>query len=418
MKLKFLSKLKKKKFITFLAVLGPGIITANADNDAGGIATYSIAGAHEGFRFLWVLFLITFILAIVQEMSARMGVVTGKGLADLIRERFGVRITILTMILLLFGNLAVTVSEFAGIAASLELFGVTRYISVPLGAILIWALVVKGNYRVVERVMLFFCVIYVSYIISGFLAKPPWLYVITQMVTPNFRFQPKFINLFIAVVGTTITPWMQFYLQSAVADKGIKSEKYNYAKLDVYLGSFVTDFVAFFIIVTAATTLYVNNVDIKSASDAALTLKPLAGEYCFILFAIGLLNASMLSAIILPLTTAYALSEAFGWESGINKKFKEAPQFLSFYTMFIILGALFVLIPNYNLILIMLFSQTLNGILLPIILVIMLKLINDKRIMGNHVNSRAFNIISGGTAAVLIILTALLIVSTFKPNLL
>lgn len=418
MKAKIFSKLRRYKFITFLAILGPGIITSNADNDAGGIATYSIAGAHEGLRFLWILFLITFVLAVVQEMSARMGVVTGKGLADLIRERFGVKITLLTMFLLLFGNLAVTISEFAGIAASLELFGVSRYISVPLGALLIWALVVKGSYRVVERVMLFFCIIYASYIVSGILAKPPWLEVMANLVTPNFRYDPKFINLSIAVIGTTITPWMQFYLQSAVVDKGIKVEKYNYAKWDVFIGSFVTDLIAFFIIVAAAATLYVNHIDINSASDAALALKPLAGEYCFALFAIGLLNASMLSAIILPLTTAYALSEAFGWESGVDKKFSEAPQFLSFYTVFIIIGALFVLIPSYNLITIMLFSQTVNGILLPIILFIMLRLINDKRIMGEYVNSRLQNILSGGTAIVLVILTILLIVSTFKPDLL
>ena len=263
--------------------------------------------------------------------------------------------------------------------------------------------------------MLFFCLIYVSYIISGFLAKPPWLHVMTQLVTPNFRYDSKFITLFIAVIGTTITPWMQFYLQSAVADKGIKGENYNYTRLDVYVGSFITDFIAFFIIVAAAATLYVNHVDINSASDAALALKPLAGKYCSILFAIGLLNASILSALILPLTTAYALSEAFGWESGIDKKFKEAPQFLSFYTIFIIIGALFILLPNLDLILIMLFAQTINGILLPIILIIMLILINDKSIMGEHVNTRFLNIITGGMAGVLIILTILLIASTFSP---
>ena len=415
--MKILGKLKRRKLLLFLSILGPGIIAANAGNDAGGIATYSIAGAHEGYKLLWLLFLITLVLAVVQEMSARMGVVTGKGLADLIRERFGVKVTILTMILLLFGNLTVTVSEFAGIAASLELFGVSRYISIPLSAILIWALVVKGSYRVVERVMLFFCLIYVSYIISGFLAKPPWLHVMTQLVTPNFRYDSKFITLFIAVIGTTITPWMQFYLQSAVADKGIKGENYNYTRLDVYVGSFITDFIAFFIIVAAAATLYVNHVDINSASDAALALKPLAGKYCSILFAIGLLNASILSALILPLTTAYALSEAFGWESGIDKKFKEAPQFLSFYTIFIIIGALFILLPNLDLILIMLFAQTINGILLPIILIIMLILINDKSIMGEHVNTRFLNIVTGGMAGVLIILTILLIASTFFPDL-
>ncbi|OGL39993.1 MAG: Mn transporter [Candidatus Schekmanbacteria bacterium GWA2_38_9] len=417
MKLKIFSRLRRNKFIIFLAILGPGIIASNAGNDAGGIATYSIAGAREGLRFLWLLFLITFILAIVQEMSARMGVVTGKGLADLIRERFGVKITLLSMLLLLFGNLAVTISEFAGIAASLELFGVSRYISVPLGALLIWALVVKGSYRGVERVMLFFCIIYASYIVSGILAKPQWLHIMSQLVTPNFRYDPKFINLSIAVIGTTIAPWMQFYLQSAVVDKGIKVEEYKYAKVDVYLGSFVTDFIAFFIVVAAATTLYANQVDINSASDAALALKPLAGEYCFILFGIGLLNASILSAIILPLTTAYALSEAFGWESGIGKKFSEAPQFLSFYTVFIIIGAFFVIVPSYNLITIMFFAQTVNGILLPIILFIMLRLINDRQIMGEHVNSRFSNILSGGTAIMLVILTILLIVSTFKPDL-
>lgn len=400
----------------FLAMIGPGIITANADNDAGGIATYTIAGAREGYSMLWALFLITIALIVIQEMAGRMGVYTGKGLADLVRENFSIKTTFITMILLIIGNLTVTIAEFAGIAAGFELFGVSKYVSVPIAAFLIWIIVIKGSYRAVERVMLFFCVIYFTYVISGFMAGPKWDQVLRGFIVPTFKFETDYINILIALVGTTITPWMQFYLQASVVDKGIKREKYNYLKWDIYLGTFVTDFVAMFIIIAAAATLYVNGINVDSAEEAAIALKPLAGNYAFILFAIGLLNASVLGAIILPLSTAYAVSEAFGWESGLGKKFSDAPRFFWFYTIVLLAGAAFVLIPGIHLIFVMIFSQTINGILLPIILILMLKLINNKRIMGDKVNTLYQNVLAWGTSVMLIILTALLLAGMMYPK--
>lgn len=413
MTVKLLNKFRRHKLMVLLSVLGPGIITANVDNDAGGIATYAIAGAQEGYGLLWALVLITFNLAIIQEMAARMGVVTGQGLTDLIRERFGVKVTMITLLLLIFANLSTTVAEFAGVAAAMELFGISKYISVPIAALFVWFLVVRWNYHQVERILLIACLIYFTYVASGFMANPPWGEVLKMTATPSIKFTSGYLNLFIALIGTTITPWMQFYLQSAVADKGITVEQYRYTRIDVYLGTFVTDFVAFFIIVATAATLFAHGIHIETAADAAIALEPLAGEYAKILFAIGLLNASVLGALVLPLSTAYSVTESLGWESGVSRTFKDAPQFLGLYTFFIVIGAGAIMIPGLPLMKIMLFSQTINGMLLPVVLILMLKLINDRRIMGEYVNSTARNIVAWATAIVLIIFTVMLVASVF-----
>ncbi|MDH4099738.1 MAG: divalent metal cation transporter, partial [Nitrospirota bacterium] len=327
------------------------------------------------------------------------------------RERFGVKVTLITLMLLIFANLTTTIAEFAGVAAAMELFGISRYIAVPLAALLVWFLIVRWNYRQVERVLLVVCLVYFTYVISGFMANPPWGEVMTSLVTPTMRFTPDYLNLFIAVVGTTITPWMQFYVQSAVVDKGVDIEHYKYTRMDVYGGSILACFVAFFIIVATAATVYTHGLTINTAEDAARALEPFAGKYAEILFGVGLLNASLLGAIILPLSTAYSVTESLGWESGVNRSFREAPQFLGLYTFFIIVGAGAIMIPGLPLMKIMLFSQTINGILLPVVLVLMMKLINDPRIMGEHVNTPARNAVAWGTAAVLIVFTFLLLIS-------
>jgi NRAMP (natural resistance-associated macrophage protein)-like metal ion transporter len=411
-----IKNLKNGKFFAILAVIGPGFIAGNAGNDAGGIATYSIVGAREGYGLLWALLLMIFALAVVQEMSSRMGVVTGKGFGDLVREQFGVKLTLAIMSLFVIANLTVTIAEFAGIAASMELFGVNKYISVPVSAFVVWFVVVKGNFKQVERFLIAISMIYLTYVVSGFMAKPPWEEVAKQIAIPHIKFEKDYFLLFITMVGTTITPYMQFYLQSAVVDKGVRVEDYGYAKFDVYAGAFMTVFIAVFIVLATGTILHPAGVVVDSAEDAARALEPLAGHFASHLFAIGLLNASFLAAFVLPLATAYGLSEAFGWESGINKTFGEAPQFLGFYTAFIAIGAGVILIPNVPLINIMFLSQTVNGILLPIVLIIMLRLVNDKDIMGEHVNSKRMNIITWITAAVLVLLTAaLLVTSVFMP---
>jgi len=396
-----------------LAVIGPGVIAGNAGNDAGGIATYSIIGAKEGYGLLWALVLITVALAVIQEMSSRMGVVTGKGFGDMVREQFGVRVTLAVMVLLIIANLTCTIAEFAGIAASMELFGVHKNISVPLSAFVVWFVVLKGNFKQVERFLIVISMIYLTYVFSGFMANPPWQEVARQIAVPRIRLDKDYILLFITMVGTTITPYMQFYLQSAVVDKGVRIEEYKYAKFDVYAGSLMTVFIAFFIIIATGTILHPAGVVVDSAEAAALALQPLAGNFASHLFAIGLLNASFLAAFVLPLATAYGLSEAFGWESGINKTFREAPQFLGFYTAFIVIGAGVIMIPDVPLIKIMFLSQTINGILLPIVLIIMLRLVNDKELMGEYVNSRRMNIIAWTTVSILILLTALLVVTNF-----
>ena len=413
-----LPKINISRVLLFLAVVGPGIITANVDNDAGGITTYSVAGASFGYKMLWTFIPMTIALIVVQEMSARMGAVTGKGLADLIREHYGVRMTFFIMVGLLVADLGNTISEFAGVAASMEIFGITKYIAVPIGAFLIWIVVVKGTYKHVERVFLVASGLYLTYIISGAMAHPPWGTVMKEMVVPNFSFSNGYLAMLIGLVGTTIAPWMQFYIQSAVVEKGITAKQYGYSKLDVIFGCFMTDIVALFIVVACAATIFAHGIHIETAKDAALALEPLAGKWASTLFAFGLLNASIFSASILPLATAYYICEAFGVEAGIDKSWDEAPVFYWLYTLLIIIGAGVILIPNVPLILVMLWSQVINGILLPFILLYMLSLVNNRDIMGDYVNSRGFNIVAWLTTIIMIALTVMLLVISVFPNLL
>ncbi len=417
-----LKLLKNSKFIRnillFLAVLGPGIITANVDNDAGGITTYSVAGASFGYKLLWVFIPMTIALIVVQEMSARMGAVTGKGLADLIRERYGVRITLFVMLGLLIADLGNTVSEFAGVAASMEIFGISKYLSVPIGAVIVWWIVVKGSYKQVERIFLIASLLFLSYIVSGFMAQPPWGQVLKEMITPNFDFNAGYLALIIGVIGTTIAPWMQFYIQSAVVEKGITVEKYGYSRMDVIIGCIMTDVVAIFIIVACAATIYAKGIHIETAKDAAMALAPLAGKWASLLFALGLLNASLFAASILPLATAYYICEAFGIEAGIDKSWQEAPVFYWLYTLLVVVGAALVLIPKLPLISVMLWSQVINGALLPFVLIFMLLLINNQDIMGAYVNTRTFNGIAWLTTITMIGLTLLLVLYSLFPNLL
>ncbi len=405
-----------KRTLLFLAIIGPGIITASIDNDASGITTYSVVGARYGNMLLWTLIPTTIALIVIQEMAARMGVITGKGLSDLIRENYGVKATFFMMIILLIANFGTTVAEFAGWAASMEMFNLSKYIMVPLGAFLIWILVTKGSYRIVERVLLGACLLYFGYIISGIMARPQWEKVLESMIIPEVKMEPEFIFLSIAIIGTTITPWMQFYLQSSIAEKGIKKEDYKYSKLDVTIGCFITNIVAFFIIVTCATTLFPNGIRINEAHEAALALEPFAGKYASVFFAVSLANASILGAIIVPLATAYYICEAMGWEAGINKTFSEAPQFMWIYTALITISALLVLIPDAPLVMLMVLSSVLNGILLPFVLVFAILLINNKKIMGDFINSKRHNYISWATVVTLIVLTATLLFMTLAPD--
>lgn len=411
-------KLFRKRLLILFAVVGPGIITANVDNDAGGITTYSVAGAKYGYDLLWMLVLVTVALVMVQEMSARLGVVTGRGLADLIRESMGVRVTAFVIGVLLVANLANTVSEFAGVAASMEIFGISKYVSVPIVAVGVWLLIVKGSYKSVERIFLVASALYLSYIASGLLVNPPWGQVLRASVTPSFRFEAGYVTMFITVIGTTIAPWMQFYQQSAIADKGLKPSDIAYERIDVIVGSLFTDVVAAFIIIACAATIFAKGLQIETAQDAAMALGPLAGAFAEQLFALGLLNASIFSAAILPLSTAYVVCEAFGWESGVSRTWKEAPVFFTTYTAIIMIGAGIILLPIRSLIDAMVQSQTLNGVLLPVILIAMLKLINDRRIMGNYVNGRVFNVLAWATVVVLIVLTGILVITSFFPTLL
>ncbi len=406
----------RTRLLLLLAVVGPGIITANVDNDAGGITTYSVAGAHYGYALLWMLALVALALIIIQEMSARLGIVTGKGLADLIRESLGVRATAVIIGIVVFANLANTVSEFAGVAASMEIFGVSKYISVPLAAVGVWLLIVKGNYKSVERIFLVASAIYLAYVLSGIMANPPWGTVLTAFVTPSFHFEVGYVTIFVTVIGTTIAPWMQFYQQASIVDKGLKVGDIGYERIDVIVGSLFAVLVAAFITIACAATIFASGQRIETAQDAALALGPLAGQYAAGLFALGLLNASVFSAAILPLSTAYVVCEAFGWESGVSRDWKDAPIFFWVYTALIVLGAGIILFPLKSLVETMLASQTLNGVLLPIILVTMLRLINDKRLMGQHVNGRVFNLISWVMVSVLILLTVILVITSFFPG--
>jgi Mn2+/Fe2+ NRAMP family transporter len=367
---------------------------------------------------LWMLVLTTVALIVVQEMSARLGVVTGKGLADLIRESMGVRATVALLGLLVFVNLTNTISEFAGVAASMEIFHVSKYVAVPVAAAAVWFLIVKGNYRSVERVFLIASALYLAYVASGIMARPPWPTVQSALIHPTFRLEAGFVTIAVTIIGTTIAPWMQFYQQSAIVDKGLKPSSYAYERIDVIVGSVFAVFIAVFITVACAATLFAHGLRIESAKDAAVALRPLAGSYAATLFALGLLNASVFSAAILPLSTAYTVCEAFGWEASVSRQWKEAPVFFGIYTALIVLGAGFILLPLKSLVQTMMISQTFNGILLPVILVVMLRLINDKQRMGKYTNGRIFNVLAWVTVVVLIVLTAVLVVTTVFPHLL
>jgi NRAMP (natural resistance-associated macrophage protein)-like metal ion transporter len=411
--MKFLRRWKTR-ILLFLAVVGPGFITANVDNDAGGIWTYSSAGAQFGYTLLWTMIPITLALIVVQEMTARMGAVTGKGLSDLIREEFGFRITFFMMIGILITNFGNIVAEFAGIAGSLELFGLSKYITVPICAVIVWLIVVKGQYKSVEKVFLVASFFYITYIVAGVLAKPAWADALIFTVKPPPRsawLQQSYVYMVIGLVGTTIAPWMQFYLQASVVEKGVTKRQFKASQLDVITGCIFTDVVAWFIIVACAATLYVNGYhNVTAAKDAAQALRPLAGDFAYILFAMGLFNASLFAASILPLSTAYTVCEGLGFESGVGLKFGEAPVFYWLYTILIVAGAGVILTPNLPLVKITILSQVVNGIVLPFVLVFMLLLINKKELMGEYVNSRLFNVVAWATAVIVIGLTVALVV--------
>jgi Mn2+/Fe2+ NRAMP family transporter len=394
------------RLLAFLAIFGPGFITANVDNDPGGILTYSQAGAKFGYALLWTLIPITIALIIVQEMAARMGAVTGKGLSDLIREEFGFRATFFTMLILGLADFGNIMSEFAGVAAGMGLFGVSKYIAVPVAAGLVWFMVVKNSYKPFERILIIFSMLYFSYVISALFAHPDWKAAIHNTVVPTVSRSSEYVVMVIGLIGTTITPWMQFYLQASIVEKGIGKKQYALSRWDVILGCIITDVIAFFIVLACAATLYVSGVhNISDAADAAAALKPLAGQWAFLLFAIGLVNASLLSAAILPLATAYNICEGLGFESGINKKFSEAPAFYWLYTLLIAFGAGVVLLPGIPLLKIILYSQVVNGILLPFLLIFMLILINKKELMGEYRNSRIVNLMAWSTSGILIVLS-------------
>ncbi|MFH1786863.1 MAG: Nramp family divalent metal transporter [archaeon] len=401
-----------------LGIIGPGIITATVDNDAGGITTYSIAGAHFGYSLLWTLIPITILLIIVQEMCARMGVVTGKGLSDLIRENFGVRITMFIMAGLIFANVFVTVAEFAGMAAVGEMVGISRYVIVPLAAFAVLLLTVKLNYRALEKIFLVMTVFYVSYIISGIMSKPDWGFVIQQTFVPSFSFEPAYLILLVGVIGTTITPWMQFYLQSSIVEKGVKVRDYKYCKWDVILGCISTDVVSFFIIVACATVLFPQGIRIDSAVEAAKALQPLAGEYAYLLFALGFFAAAFFGAFILPISTSFYVCEAFGWESGVNKKFRQASGFYTLLALIIGIGAGVILIPGMPLITIMLMAQVINGVILPFVLLAILKLASNPAIMGEYTNPPWLNAVAWASCIIIMIISILMVLTTLNPALL
>jgi Mn2+/Fe2+ NRAMP family transporter len=408
----------RRRAVIFFAVIGPGMITANVDNDAGGIYTYSVAGASYGYSLLWTLIPITLSLIIVQEMVARMGVVTGKGLADLIREEYGFRTTFFLMAGLLVANLGNTVANFAGFASGMSLFGASRFITVPVAALVVWLLVVKGSYRSVEKVFLAACVFYIAYPISSFFAQPDWGHALWNTVRPSLQFGAGYFYMMVGMVGTTIAPWMQFYQQASTVEKGIKLKDYALARWDVIVGCTITDVIAFFIIVACASTLYVSgHRHITTAADAALSLRPLAGHAAGTLFAFGLVNASLFAASILPLSTAYTVCEGLGLESGVDKQFQEAPAFYWLYTGLIVVGAgTVVMLSEVRQVPIILLSQVANGVLLPFVLIFMLRICNRRDLMGDYRNSRFFNTIAWATCLITIALTMLLLISSFLPG--
>jgi NRAMP (natural resistance-associated macrophage protein)-like metal ion transporter len=403
-----------------LAVIGPGFITASVDNDAGGIATYSVAGAQFGYTLLWTFIPITLALVIIQEMSARMGAVTGKGLSDLIREEFGFRATFVLMVALVITNFGNVVSEFAGVASSFELFGVSKYIVVPLSAFVVWGIVVHGTYNSIEKVFLSASAFYVCYIVSGVLAHPDWkaaaLSTVTRPESVGFR-NYGYLSMVIGLVGTTIAPWMQFYLQASVVEKGVTVRQYRASRLDVIIGCLFAAIVAWFVVIACAATLHsIGKYNIESGADAALALRPLAGEYAYLLFAAGLFNASLFAACILPISTAYAVCEGLGFESGLDKRFHEAPAFYWLYTLLIVFGAGVLLVPGFPLFRVMVLSQVANGVLLPFVLIFVVRLMNDRELMGDYANSRWYNIVSWFTVGIMILLTIAMVLAQARPG--
>jgi len=394
----------------FLAILGPGIITGSVDNDAGGVTTYSVAAAIYGYNLIWTLIPSFIVLIVIQEMNARMGIVTGKGLADLIRENAGVKVTFFIFIGLLIADIGNTTTEFAGVAGSMEVFGVSKYISVPIIGFLIWFLVVKGTYKIAERIFLLFSVSLLMYVVSAIMGKPHWGEIGQSIIHPQLELNTHSISMIIGIIGTTIAPWMQFYMQSSVIEKGLKMKQYKYTLIDIVVGCVATVVVAFFIMVACASTLHVNGVQINEAKDAALALKPLAGAFASQAFAFGLFIASIFSATILPLATAFYVCEAFGFEAGIDKKWNEAKEFYVLYTGILVIGAAIILIPNAPLIQISLWTQVINGMLLPVVLVCMILLVNNKKIMGNYVNKPVNNIIGWSAVIILVGLSMLLLI--------
>ncbi len=406
------------RVLFILSILGPGFITANVDNDSGGIYTYSLAGARFGYSLLWTMIPVALTLAIAQEIAARTGVITGKGLSELIREEYGLRITFVLMLSLVACNLFDVISEFVGVASSMQLFGVSKYVSVPIAAVVVWLLVVAGDYKKLEKIFVFLSFLYVAYVITGLFAKPDWHQVFNHLITlPPVRQwrDPDYLYLAVGIVGATIAPWQQFYLQSSIVDKGTSSNDLKYSQIDAIFGSLFSVVVAGFIVVVCAATLFTaGNHDIRDAADAAQALRPLGGDYAFVLFSLGLLNASLFAASILPLSTAYTVSQALGFESGLDKKFHEAPVFYWLYTVLVGAGAAITLLPNFPLVKVAVLSQVLNGVLLPFVLVFMLRLINKRELMGSFANSRVYNIVSWGLTVGISVLTAIMLWSTWK----
>jgi NRAMP (natural resistance-associated macrophage protein)-like metal ion transporter len=390
--------------------MGPGIITASVDNDAGGITTYSLAGSQFGYLMLWTFIPMTVALAVIQEMGVRMGVVSGKGLASLIREKTGVRITFFMMLALLVANFGNTLAEFSGIAVSGEIFGAPRFVALPLAAVFVWGLVVKGNYKSVEKIFLVASFLYVSYIISGYLAHPDWGTAAARSFVPQITVDQAYITMIVGLVGTTIAPWMQFYIQSSIVEKGVAVKNLAYSRIDAVSGAAVTNIVAFFIVIACAATIFASGVQVNNVADISAALLPLAGKYASVLFAFGFLNASLFAASILPLSTAYVVSEGLGLEAGVSKSFREAPVFHGLYLGSIVIAVLIIMVPSAPLLSILYLSQVANGILLPFVLIFMLVIINDKMIMGEYVNSRLFNFIAWATVIIMIALSITLIV--------
>ncbi len=404
----------RTQIAVFFAVIGPGFITAVVDNDAGGIFTYSQAGAKYGYLPLWTLLPITLLLIVTQEMCSRMGAVSGKGLSDLIREEFGLRPTFLMMAALVAANLTNVMANFAGVASSLELFHISRYVSVPIAAFAVWLLIVKGSYDRIEKVFLFACVVYAGYIVSGVLVKPDWKEAAIYSVRPVLIMDPGYITMLIGMVGTSVAPWMQFYLQAAVVEKGISARDYNESRIEVIVGCIVMAVIAFFIIVACAGAIWSQRPrDILDATDAALGLKPF-GQYAYLLFCIGLFNASLFAACILPLSTAYTVCEGLGFESGVNHSFREAPIFYWLFTFLIAVGGGVILIPGFPLVKMILLSQVINGVLLPFVLIFMIIIVNKQRVMKEWTNSPLYNLVAWGAVVIMIGLTLALVGITVR----